>query len=72
MSLNQSRGRLVGLSRELQKEWSETLDTWRDRKGKEFGRDYMDPLMDAVTHACEAVEDLDRILRKLRDDCEIK
>ena len=72
MSLNHSRGRLIGLSRELQKEWNETLDVWMDRKGQEFERDYMDPLLDAVTHACEAVEDLDRILRKLREDCEIE
>jgi hypothetical protein len=72
MSLHNSRGRLIGISRELQKEWNETKDVWRDRKGREFDRDYMQPLMDAVDNASHAIDDLDKILRKLREDCEIK
>lgn len=72
MSLHNSRGRLIGISRELQKEWNETKEVWRDRKGREFDRDYMQPLMDAVDNASHAIDDLDKILRKLREDCEIK
>lgn len=70
MSLNNSRGRLVGLSRELLKEWRTTEEVWRDRKRHEFDRDYMQPLFDAVDTAAVAIEDLDKLLRKLRDDCE--
>ncbi len=72
MSLHNSRGRLIGISREPQKEWNETKEVWRDRKGREFDRDYMQPLMDAVDNASHAIDDLDKILRKLREDCEIK
>lgn len=72
MSLNNSRGRLVGISRELMKEWQATQEVWRDRKGREFDRDYMQPLFDAVDNAAVAIDDLEKLLRKLRDDCEIK
>ncbi len=72
MSLNNSRGRLVGISRELMKEWQATQELWRDRKGSEFDRDYMQPLFDAVDNAAVAIDDLDKLLGKLRDDCEIK
>ena len=72
MSLNNSRGRLIGISRELQKEWQDTQSVWMDRKSKEFDRDYMQPLMDAVDNASHVMEDLDKLLRKLKEDCEVE
>jgi len=71
MSLNHSKGRLVGLSRELLRVWQETQESWRDQKAREFDTVYMQPMFDAVDHASAAIEDLDKILQKLRQDCEI-
>jgi len=71
MSLNHSKGRLVGLSRELLRVWQETQESWRDQKGREFDNLYMQPLFDAVDHASAAIEDLDKLLHRLRQDCEI-
>lgn len=71
MSLNHSKGRLVGLSRELLRVWQETQESWRDQKAREFDTVYMQPMFDAVDHASAAIEDLDKILQRLRQDCEI-
>ncbi len=71
MSLNNSRGRLVGISRELLKSWQETQQFWHDRKGKEFDSNYMQPLFDAVDNASSAMDDLEKLLKKLRKDCEL-
>lgn len=71
MSLNHSKGRLVGLSRELLRVWQDTQESWRDQKGREFDNLYMQPLFDAVDHASAAIEDLDKLLHRLRQDCEI-
>lgn len=71
MSLNNSRGRLVGISRELLRSWQETQEYWHDRKGKEFDKTYMQPLFDAVDNASSAMDDLDKLLQKLRKDCEL-
>ena len=71
MSLNHSKGRLTGLSRDLLRIWQETQESWRDQKGWEFDSAYMQPMFDAVDHATTAIEDLDKVLKKLKDDCEI-
>ncbi len=71
MSLNHSKGRLMGLSRDLLRIWRETRESWRDEKGREFDTLYMQPMFDAVDHAAKAIDDLDKVLKKLKDDCEI-
>lgn len=72
MSLSNSRGRLTGLSRELLRTWQETQESWQDRKCREFDRTYMQPLFDSVDHAVSAMEDLDKMLAKVKQDCGIE
>lgn len=72
MSLQNSRGRLLGLSREMIRQWQETQEVWRDEKAREFDQTYMQPLFDAADNAVAAMEDLDKLLAKLRNDCEIE
>lgn len=72
MALQHSRGRLQGLTRELLRSWQETQEYWRDAKGKEFDATYMQPLFDAADNAVAAMEDLDKMLARLRSDCEIQ
>lgn len=71
MSLNHSKGRLVGLSRELLRNWQSTQETWQDAKSREFDSHYMQPMFDAVDHAAAAIDELDKIIQRLRQDCEI-
>lgn len=63
---------MLGLSRELIRNWQDTQEIWRDRKAKEFDQTYMQPLFDAADNAVAAMEDLDKLLAKLRKDCEIE
>lgn len=72
MSLQNSKGRLTGISRELLRNWQETQEIWRDQKSQEFDKTYMQPMFDAADNAVAAMEDLDKLLRKLKDDCEIE
>ena len=70
MSLQGNRSRLSGLSKELSRSWQETQDFWRDQKRKDFDETYMRPLFDTIENAVVAMEDLDKILKKIRQDCE--
>jgi len=70
MSLHTSRARLSGLSKDLNHTWKETENQWRDQKRAEFDETYMRPLFDSIENAVVAMEDLDKILKKLREDCE--
>ncbi len=71
MSLHSSRSRIAGLSKELNRQWQDTQQVWRDGKAKEFDSSYMQPLFDNVDNALAAMEDLDKVLKKLRQDCEL-
>lgn len=68
-AVSHARERLLGLTRDLLSEWQETRPAWRDRRAREFDRDTMQPLFDSVDRAAEAMEDLDRMLNRLRKDC---
>lgn len=72
MALQNTKGRLLGISRELLRNWQDTQELWRDQKGREFDQTYMQPLFDAADNAVAAMENLDKILAKLRNDCEIE
>jgi len=71
MSLHSSRTRIAGLSRELTRTWQETQESWRDAKSKEFDATYMQELFSMVDNAVTAMEDLDKMLKKLKEDCEL-
>lgn len=70
MSLQSNRSRLAGLSKELNRAWLETQDQWRDQKRSDFEEAYMRPLFESIENAVIAMEDLDKILKKIRQDCE--
>lgn len=70
MNVNASKGRLVGLTREISVQWEETRNHWRDAKSEEFDRRFMNQLDHHVSRAVAVVDQLDEILRKVRSDCE--
>lgn len=45
-------------------------DSWRDAKSQEFERNYLEPLKSNITMAVSVIEKLDKLLTKVRKDCE--
>ena len=70
MNLSGNRGRLVGLTRELSLEWAETKNHWHDAKSEEFDRKFMAELAAHVNRAVVVLEQLEELLKKVRNDCE--
>ena len=56
--------------RDLNVSWRQTKNFWMDAKALEFQEKYISPLPDAVNSASSIIEDLDKILTKIRRDCE--
>jgi len=72
MSLAHCKGRLAGLSKELGHVWQDTTVAWRDEKATQLYYDCVAPLLSGADNAVVAMEDLEKLLRKLREDCEIE
>jgi hypothetical protein len=70
MSVAASKNRLAGLTRELMVRWRETTDHWRDAKAQEFEEKYLEDLTTSVDRAATVIEQLDKLLAKVRKDCE--
>jgi hypothetical protein len=70
MSAVGSKGRLLGVSKELALKWEDTKNYWRDEKSAEFERKYMQELFVGVDKAVAVIEKLDELLKKVRSDCE--
>lgn len=70
MNLLANKSRLEALTKELAASWSETCDSWRDAKSQEFGQRFMDELFSGVNRTAACIADLDKIINKIRHDCE--
>jgi len=70
MSLVSSKGRLIAIGKDLSNAWRDTKVYWRDAKAQEFEAKYIIPLIDNVESAATAIDKLDKILAKVRSDCE--
>ena len=70
MSLSASKIRLAAITKELSVNWRETKESWRDAKAQEFEQNYLQELFDSVDAAVGVMEQLDKLLNKIRNDCE--
>ncbi|HSJ01589.1 MAG: hypothetical protein ACAI34_18580 [Verrucomicrobium sp.] len=70
MSSRVSASNLSQALRELVVEWQQTKSYWRDVKSMEFERNYLEKLPGMVTQSRNVMEELDNLLRKVRNDCE--
>ena len=68
MSGNGSK--LMAITRQLSVQWQETKESWRDAKSQEFERQYLDELFAGVDKAVTVMEQLDKLITKIRNDCE--
>ncbi|HUR46117.1 MAG TPA: hypothetical protein VMZ27_09610 [Candidatus Saccharimonadales bacterium] len=62
--------KLSALSKGLVVKWDETKNHWRDEKSEEFERQYIEELLNGVDKAVMVMEQLDKLLAKVRHDCE--
>lgn len=62
--------KLSALSKGLAVKWDETKNHWRDEKSEEFERQYIEELLNSVDKAVMVMEQLDKLLAKVRHDCE--
>lgn len=70
MSLSASKIRLAAITKELSVNWRETKESWRDAKAQEFEQNYLQELFDSVDAAVGVMDQLDKVLKKIRTDCE--
>jgi hypothetical protein len=68
--LNANGTRLEGITKELSAQWQQTRAYWRDAKSVEFEHKYLDELFASVDKAVGVIEQLDKLLIKIRRDCE--
>lgn len=70
MSLAANKTRLTSVTQELFNRWRETQQHWRDIKAQEFERLYMEELSASVNAASGVIDQLDKIITKIKKDCE--
>ena len=56
--------------RELMVAWDRTRDSWRDDQARAFEAQYLEKLPGLVNQARAVTDELDALLRKIRNDCD--
>jgi hypothetical protein len=65
-----SAAKVTALTRDLSNKWQNTKNYWRDAKAQEFERQYIEELLNSVDKAATVMEQLDKLIAKIRHDCE--
>jgi hypothetical protein len=68
--MSASQNRLAGLTNNLRAEWEQTQHYWKDAKSREFEQRFLDELFAGVNQTITIIESLERVLDKIRTDCE--
>lgn len=70
MNIRASAGILGQAAKNLNFEWDETKNYWRDLKAQDFERAYLSEVSGQVARTIAIFEEIDLLLRKVRKDCE--
>jgi hypothetical protein len=70
MSLRSNGNQIASLTKELQLKWQDTKTYWKDAKSAEFQRKYLDELQSTVDTTITVIEQLDKLITKIKSDCE--
>lgn len=70
MSLHSNASMLNALTRDIWSRWVQTREKWNDERGREFEQRYMDELMAGVNRTLTQIQELEKTLAKIRNDCE--
>lgn len=70
MNINAYGTRLTALTKELYRNWNDTKETWQDSRCQEFEKKYVEELMASVDKAAAVIAQLDKLVSRVRSDCE--
>lgn len=70
MSMVSTRTRLATLTKMLSNDWNSTKEQWQDKQSVHFQKKYMEPLIQNATSTIEIIEKLDKLITKVKKDCE--
>jgi len=70
LAMNSEGARLDAITRELHLQWQQTREFWQDAKSIEFERKYLEELFASVDKTVGVIEQLDKLVMKIRRDCE--
>lgn len=62
--------RLAAMTNQLSNQWQRTREQWKDAKCEEFDRQYIQELQASVDKAVTVMDQLDKLVNKIRSDCE--
>ena len=68
--MNANATRLSGITKDLWGHWQETKAYWQDAKSREFEEKYLVELVSSVDKTVGVIEQLDKLLERIRKDCE--
>jgi hypothetical protein len=68
--MSASGARLGAITKQLSVEWQQTKEYWADAKSLEFEQKYMQELISSVDKTVTVIDQLDKLLSKIRHDCE--
>ena len=68
--MNANASRLDGITRDLWNQWLLTKEYWQDVKSEEFQQNYLEELVAAVNKSVAVIEQLDKVMTKIKRDCE--
>ncbi|OGV68806.1 MAG: hypothetical protein A3K19_02465 [Lentisphaerae bacterium RIFOXYB12_FULL_65_16] len=70
MPVQSGRTALAEAAREFFAQWEQAKGYWTDRQSREFERTYIEPLREAVKAALKSSEEIEKLTRAVRRDCE--
>jgi hypothetical protein len=68
--MNANGSRLEAITRELWVQWQQTRQSWADDKSREFEQKYLEELVQSVDKSVAVIEQLDKLLTRIKRDCE--
>ena len=70
MNLSGQKAQITGATKELLLRWSETKNSWRDAKSREFEEKYLQELLARVDKAGTIIDKLEEVLKIVHNDCD--
>lgn len=70
MNISANGKSIAMATKELMLKWEAARESWRDAKAEEFDRKYLAELIASVDKAAAVFDQLDKLVMKVRSDCE--
>ena len=70
MNIISSGQTVSAATKELARQWNQTKESWNDSKSEFFEHKYMNELLASVERVLPVFDDLQKILNRVRTDCE--